>query len=176
MTREEMDRVIEEHFAMEARADLAGILATFTDDIEHDVVGMPGGPVRGKAAVRAFYEALTRDLPATDAIPRQRYYGDNVVIDEVIWEARAVGRPFGIAGQGRPVSVRLLHVFAFRDGLIAEHDDSFSFHAWSRQALGAPGLLLGWTPLLRNKVRSTARGDLEKFLAGDGARQDAPAS
>ena len=39
--------------------------------------------------------------------------------------------------------------FRFADGLIAEHDDAFSFYAWSRQALGAAGLLLGWTPLLR---------------------------
>jgi len=122
MTREEMDRVVEQHFAMEARADIDGILATFTDDIEHDVVGAPGGPLRGKAAARRFYEALTRELPATDAIPRHRYHGDNVLVDEVLWEARADGRPFGIDGQGRPVQVRLLHVFAFRDGLIAREN------------------------------------------------------
>ena len=55
--------------------------------------------------------------------------------------------------------------FRFADGLIAEHDDAFSFHAWSRQALGAPGLLLGWTPLLRGSVRRRARGNLERFMA-----------
>ena len=95
MTLEEMDRVVEQHFAMEARADIDGILATFTDDIEHDVVGAPGGPLRGKAAARRFYEALTRELPATDAIPRHRYHGDNVLVDEVLWEARADGRTAG---------------------------------------------------------------------------------
>jgi ketosteroid isomerase-like protein len=66
---------------------------------------------------------------------------------------------------GRPVVNDVRARFRFADGLIAEHDDEFDFHAWSRQALGAPGLLLGWTPLLRNKVRSTARADLERFLA-----------
>jgi ketosteroid isomerase-like protein len=77
---------------------------------------------------------------------------------------------------GRPVVNDIRATFRFEDGLIAEHDDEFDFHKWSRQALGTPGLLLGWTPLLRNKVRSTARGDLEKFLAEDRSRQDAPAS
>ena len=51
------------------------------------------------------------------------------------------------------------------DGLIAEHHDAFSFHRWSRQALGPPGLLLGWTPLLRGKVRKQARAGLDEFMA-----------
>jgi len=118
MTREEMDRLVEAHFAMEARGDLEGILTTLAEDVEHDVVGAPGGPARGKAAARAFYAALFRELPATDAVPRHRYHGEDVLVDEVTWEARAVGRPFGVEGRGRPVRLRLLHVFALRDGLI----------------------------------------------------------
>ncbi|MEN9670596.1 MAG: hypothetical protein RL018_873, partial [Pseudomonadota bacterium] len=43
--------------------------------------------------------------------------------------------------------------------------DSFNFWAWSRQALGAPGLLIGWTPFLRAKVQATANDNLQKFLA-----------
>jgi hypothetical protein len=37
--------------------------------------------------------------------------------------------------------------------------------AWSRQALGAPGLLLGWTPFLRRKIRAQAAANLEKYIA-----------
>ncbi len=54
--------------------------------------------------------------------------------------------------------------FEFRDGKIIKHIDHFSFWSWSRQALGAPGLLLGWTPLLRNKVKKMAMGNLKKFM------------
>jgi hypothetical protein len=54
--------------------------------------------------------------------------------------------------------------FEFKDGLIIKHIDSFDFWSWSRQALGAPGLLLGWTPLLRNKVSKMAMGNLRKFM------------
>src|SRR3712207_5837148 len=64
---------------------------------------------------------------------------------------------------GRKVHNDIRASFVIRDGLIAEHDDSFSFHAWARQALGPPGLLLGWTPLLRAKVGREARAGLEEF-------------
>ncbi len=50
-------------------------------------------------------------------------------------------------------------------GLIVRHKDTFDFWRWSRQALGAPGMLLGWTPFLRGKVRAQAGASLAKFLA-----------
>ncbi len=52
----------------------------------------------------------------------------------------------------------------FKDGKIWRHEDQFSFWRWSQQALGSSGYWLGWTPLVKNKVRSTARRSLEKFL------------
>ena len=78
--------------------------------------------------------------------------------------ARWVAR-YTFGRTGRKVVNDVRASFVFRDGLIAEHDDNFSFHAWSRQALGPAGLLLGWTPILRSKVRAQARADLEKFIA-----------
>jgi ketosteroid isomerase-like protein len=66
---------------------------------------------------------------------------------------------------GRPVSNDVRASFRFAEGLIAEHADEFSFHRWSRQALGAPGLLLGWTPVLKASVRRRAAAGLEKFMA-----------
>jgi ketosteroid isomerase-like protein len=67
---------------------------------------------------------------------------------------------------GRPVTNDVRATFRFADdGLIAEHDDDFSFHAWSRQALGAPGLLLGWTPVLRAATQKKARASLDQFMA-----------
>jgi ketosteroid isomerase-like protein len=54
--------------------------------------------------------------------------------------------------------------FDFKDGLIAHHVDRFDFWAWSEQALGATGTWLGWSSLLKYKVRRTAAKSLEKFL------------
>lgn len=69
---------------------------------------------------------------------------------------------------GRPVVNEVRATFHFADGLILEHTDDFDFHRWSRQALGAPGLLLGWTPLLKAAVRRRARAQLDDFLAKGG--------
>ena len=78
--------------------------------------------------------------------------------------ARWIAR-YTFARTGRPVVNDVRATFRFEDGLIAEHDDRFGFHRWSRQALGTPGLLFGWTPFLRAAVRKQARGELERFMA-----------
>jgi ketosteroid isomerase-like protein len=78
--------------------------------------------------------------------------------------ARWVAR-YTFTRTGRPVVNDVRARFRFADGLIAEHDDEFSFHAWARQALGPPGLLLGWTPLLRATVRRNARAQLQRHMA-----------
>lgn len=66
---------------------------------------------------------------------------------------------------GRRVHNDVHAEFRFEHGLITEHRDSFSFYAWVRQALGPVGLALGWTPILRGKVRRQARAGLDEFLA-----------
>ena len=65
---------------------------------------------------------------------------------------------------GRPVVNDIQAKFSFRDGKITDHEDSFSFHRWARQALGPAGLLLGLPPL-NLVVRHRALGDLEEFRA-----------
>ena len=72
---------------------------------------------------------------------------------------------------GRPVVNDVRAEFKIADGLIVDHVDRFSFWAWSRQALGAPGVLLGWTPMLRSKVGGTARKGLDEFMRRPQSRQ-----
>ena len=64
---------------------------------------------------------------------------------------------------GRRVTNDIRASFRFRDGLIIEHTDRFSFYRWARQALGPMGLLLGWAPPLRLALRRRALEDLAKF-------------
>jgi ketosteroid isomerase-like protein len=76
------------------------------------------------------------------------------------WRAR-----YTFTQTGRPVTNDVRARFRFAGGLIAEHTDEFDFHRWARQALGAPGLLLGWTPLLRSATRRKARAALDDFMS-----------
>ena len=120
LTREMMDAKLDEHFKYEARDDVEGVLATLTDDVEHDIVGWPRGPILGPAEARAFYESLFADLADGKVRTVRRLYGDDFLIDESVWSGRAVGRPFGFDGRGRPLEFRLLHVLRFaEDGRIA---------------------------------------------------------
>jgi ketosteroid isomerase-like protein len=63
---------------------------------------------------------------------------------------------------GRPVVNEVDARFRFHDGRIAEHEDSFSFWKWARQALGPAGLVLGLPPM-NQLVRRRARSDLAEF-------------
>jgi ketosteroid isomerase-like protein len=52
----------------------------------------------------------------------------------------------------------------FRDGKISEHSDGFSVHKWSSQALGWPGVLLGWNSFFQKKIKNMAHKSLIKFM------------
>jgi hypothetical protein len=112
---EQMDRKLEEHFGFEARDDIDGVLATLAPDAEHDIVGWPSGPTRGREAARPFYEALFADLAESKVTPVRRLYGDRFMVDESFWQGKAPGRPFGLEGRGRPLSFRLLHIVEFTE-------------------------------------------------------------
>lgn len=75
---------------------------------------------------------------------------------------------------GRPVHNVIDAEFTLRDGLIVRHVDRFDFWRWSRQALGAPGVLLGWSGALRRKVQGNARIALDGFVARAGGARAKP--
>jgi hypothetical protein len=116
LTRADMDRKIDEHFAYEARDDVEGVLATLTLDAEHDIVGAPTGATHGREGARGFYEGLFADLADGQVTTTKRLYGDGFLVDESLWRGRAPGRPFGLDGKNRPLAFRLLHVIEFAQG------------------------------------------------------------
>ena len=76
------------------------------------------------------------------------------------WEAR-----YTFSATGRKVHNILDAEFQFQGGLMIRHQDQFGFWRWSRLALGPTGWLLGWTPLVRNRVRRTAQKNLDRFIS-----------
>ncbi|MGZ5191556.1 MAG: nuclear transport factor 2 family protein, partial [Flavisolibacter sp.] len=65
---------------------------------------------------------------------------------------------------GRKVVNNIKAHFEFADGKIIRHTDDFDIWKWSKQALGWKGLILGWSPLLRNKIKKQANLSLERFM------------
>ena len=81
--------------------------------------------------------------------------GDAVTVH---WDAY-----YTFSATGRRVHNSIDASFEFKAGLIYRHHDDFSFYRWASQALGPIGRLLGWTALIKNKVRRTAARNLAKF-------------
>jgi hypothetical protein len=113
LSRAAMDRKIDEHFGFEASDNVEGVLATLAADVEHDIVGSPTGPTRGRDSARGFYEHLFADLADGKVETLRRLYGEDFLVDESLWRGRAAGRPFGLDGRDRPLEFRLLHVMEF---------------------------------------------------------------
>jgi limonene-1,2-epoxide hydrolase len=129
--------------------------ARFDDEVfslrgQHEVAGMwrmlcAVTQAKGRDVWRLTYDGLEADAQ------RGRAH----------WEAH-----YRFSTTGRMVHNIIDGAFEFNAaGQIVAHRDRFNFWRWSRQALGAPGLLLGWTPMLRSKVRAQAQANLQKFLA-----------
>jgi ketosteroid isomerase-like protein len=76
------------------------------------------------------------------------------------WEAKYL-----FSKTGKKVHNIIRAEFLFQDGLIIRHQDTFDLWRWSRMALGVSGVLLGWSPLLKGKIRSMASENLFRFIA-----------
>src|ERR1041385_4451663 len=115
-------------------------------------------PILNSKEVKGMWEMLLTSAKDLRIEFRNiRKSGQNVVYAD--WEAW-----YSFSRTGRPVHNKVRSYFAFRDGLILHQVDQFNFWRWSRQALGTTGTLLGWSPVVKNKVRTIARGSLDKFL------------
>ena len=112
--------------------------------------------LEGKA-VGAMWHMLSEG--GTDLQATQRDVQADDQAGHVHWEAR-----YTFSTTGRKVHNVIEAEFQFQAGLIAVHHDHFSFWRWSSQALGPTGLLLGWTPVVHNQVRATARARLDRFI------------
>ena len=103
LTREEMDRKIDEHFGFEARDDVEGVLATLAPDAEHDIVGSPSVPTRARDGARPFSESLFADLSDGRVECLKRLSGEDFLVNESVWRGKAPVKPFGLDGKGRPL-------------------------------------------------------------------------
>ncbi len=112
MTPQRMDEIINQHFGYEAADDVAGVVGSLAERVEHEVVPSPAGMQTDKAGIARFYQMLFADLKGEKVTPLRRLYGEDFVVDESLWHGRIEnGRIFRREGKSGKVSFRLLHVF-----------------------------------------------------------------
>ena len=153
MSKETITRL----YAALARLDGAAMQACYAPDAEFDD---PAFSLRGAAQIGGMWRML---CSATQAKGRDvwRVELGNITDHSAHWEAHY---RFSVTGRTVHNSIDT-QIECGPDGLIRRHRDTFDFWHWARQALGAPGLLLGWTGFLRRKVRLQAAANLARFLA-----------
>ncbi len=150
-------KTIETFYAAFARLDGAAMAACYAEDARFDDEAFS---LAGRHEIGGMWSMLCE---AVKAKGRDVWKLDvsAVTDDSAHWEAH-----YRFSATGRMVHNIIEAKFEFNAaGLITRHRDSFDFWRWARQALGAPGMLLGWSPFLRGKVRAQAASNLKKFLA-----------
>lgn len=154
--------VADRFYAAFARRDAEAMAACYADDVAFSDPAFPA--LRGEDARNMWRMLVARgkDLRVEHEVLESTSDGLRC---RVRWQAW-----YTFSGTGRAVHNRIEARITVKDGRIVEHRDDFDFHAWAKQALGAPGLLLGWTPLLKRKVQAQAAKALERFRAERGDR------
>ncbi|QVX14303.1 nuclear transport factor 2 family protein [Pseudomonas congelans] len=136
-----------------AQLDAEAMTACYTDDVLFSDPAF--GELRG-AQVGDMWRMLTSRAKNFSVV------FDQVRADDQTGSAHWVAT-YLFSQTGRTVVNDIQARFVFRDGKICEHRDHFDMWRWSRQALGVKGLVLGWTPLVRNAVRAQALKGLKTF-------------
>jgi hypothetical protein len=150
-------QTIERFYRAFAQLDDATMAACYAPEAQFDDEVFS---LRGQAEVAGMWGMLC-DTTRAKALADWKLVASDITERSAHWEAH-----YRFSATGRLVLNRIDAKFSFTpQGLILGHRDRFDFWAWSRQALGAPGLLLGWSPLLRGKVRAQAAANLRRYLA-----------
>lgn len=147
-------QLIEQLYGSFARRDADGMAAcyapdaTFSDPVFRDLRGAQVPAMWRMLCERGQDLAITyRDVEGDDAVGRAH------------WDAT-----YTFSQTGRKVMNSIDARFTFQGGRIATHVDAFDLWRWTRMALGAPGLLLGWSPLVQDKVRAQAMKGLQLYM------------
>lgn len=114
-SREQMDAMIKQHWDAEIARDPKGATVMMADDVHHDIVGYPGGPINGPAAVVERYGQMFPTIKTNKVTQKPKLYGDDFCVEEAEMECIAEGRFLGFDGRNRPVKFRILHIFKFAD-------------------------------------------------------------
>ena len=138
--------VVDRFYEAFARRDAAAMATCYHPDAIFEDPAFGALDREATCAMWAMLLGRSADLAVTHQVLREA--GSEV---EARWEAR-----YTFTRTGRTVLNRIAATFSIEEGLIRTHRDQFSFWAWSRQAFGPTGLLLGWTPWFQAKVRAEA--------------------
>ena len=147
--------LIQEFYNSFAAGDAKGMIICYHEDILFDDPAF--GSLQGDRA-KAMWEML---LSNKDTKPLITYeiLEVNKKRAKVFWTAEYTYGP-----KKRKVVNKVTANFEFKDGKVIKHIDDFNLWAWSKQALGASGYLLGWSAFMRDQIQKKTGKLLNSYL------------
>jgi ketosteroid isomerase-like protein len=145
-------QLIEKFYSAFAAGDAEGMVNCYDDDIAFEDPAF--GRLRGDNA-KNMWRMLLKN-------PDIKITVSNINADDKCGSADWVA-VYTFSRTGRKVVNNVSATFEFRDGKIIKHTDRFNIWKWAGQAMGLKGYLLGWTPLVRNKIQKQAVALLTKY-------------
>jgi ketosteroid isomerase-like protein len=143
--------LITEFYTAFANHDYNRMAACYHEEIEFSDPAF--GTLKGDQAKTMWKMLLERSGGKLKVVFR------DVTPNSAHWEAFYV-----FSKTGRNIHNKIDARFEFKDGKIYRHHDHFDLWAWSRQALGLSGLLLGHTSFFRNKLQAQTRKLLADYM------------
>ncbi|MEM7573953.1 MAG: nuclear transport factor 2 family protein [Bacteroidota bacterium] len=147
--------IIQTFYEAFARQDAEAMAACYHDEV---VFSDPAfGTLKGERA-KNMWRMLVASQKGKDFVVTFSDIEEGDTRGSAKWEAQ-----YNFSKTGRRVHNKISAQFRLQDGKIIEHHDTFNLHRWSRQALGAPGLLLGWSGFFRKKLHAQTNSLLDEF-------------
>jgi ketosteroid isomerase-like protein len=148
--------IIERFYSAFQRLDYATMQSCYSNDVlfNDPVFGILEGP-----EAKAMWEMLCRNAKNFSLT-----YSNIQLLDDEYATCNWVAT-YTFSKTGRKVINNIKAHMRIQNGEITEHTDQFDIWKWSRQALGLPGILLGWSGYMKNRIRANAHRNLERFMA-----------
>ncbi|MTI40787.1 nuclear transport factor 2 family protein [Fulvivirga lutimaris] len=146
--------VADKFYTSFANRDIDGMLSCYDDAVTFE------DPAFGKLTGSQPHNMWSMLLKQGDSGLKITHSAPVAKNDKVVTNWEAV---YKFSKTGRQVHNIITATMTIKNGKIIEHKDVFDIWRWSRMALGTTGLLLGFTPLVKNKIRSQALKALHKF-------------
>ena len=150
----ENEQLIRHFYESFAQNNADAMVACYSDEIEFSDPAF--GSLKG-ADAKNMWRMLVARAKGNIKIEFKNVYADDKK-GSADWTA-----DYLFSKTGRQVHNEIHAEFEFKDGKIFRHHDTFDIWKWSQQALGMSGLLLGWSSLLQNKIRQTAKESLREY-------------
>lgn len=148
------EQIIRDFYESFSKRDAAGMVKHYADNVVFSDAAFVG--LRG-AEARAMWRMLCER--GADLRVEYRDVSADETTGRAHWDAY-----YTFSTTGRKVINRVDASFRFENGKIVEHKDQFDFWAWSKQAIGPAGWLLGWGPL-QGVVQKNAKKQLLAYMA-----------